>query len=371
MKFPFVLPFALTRVGWAARQFSGQRADWYEYLADMTQDTQGQRTILAIFEADAQRYGHRSARGILSAHWALRVAETGDMGRTLLGTLPRREVAEFASLQRQGQAVFATGLRDMASLVRLNERLRSLLLSTLLAAVIALAVLWTALMVGVPYLTAPMLHDALPDVPAEYLNPLTRNFFGLAQWLRDNNMALWMSTFIGFCLIGMSFPNLDGRIRQALDSWGPYRLYRDVQAIRVVSTAATALQPRAGKTVSLREVIDLQLAGSSRWLARRLQAMHQRLDDARTGAAVLDVGLLDRETYWYLEDLASTLGLDTALQKTRTRMETTLLKRVESRAQALRWTVLILTVLAMLGLLAWHYGVIWDMRNAMMLDATM
>lgn len=365
------IPFALTRVGWAARQFAGQRADWYEYLADMTEDTQGKRTILHIFEADARRYGPRSARGILSAHWALRVADTGDLGRTFIGTLPRREVAEFVSLQRQGQEVFAGGLRDMASLVRLNAQLRSLLLSTLLAAIVALAVLWTTIMLGLPYLTAPMLHDALPDVPPEYLRPVSRTFFGLAQWLRDNNALLWGSTFAAVLALAVSFPNFDGRIRRALDHWGPYRLYRDVQAIRVVSTAATALKPRSGKTVPLREVIDLQLAGASRWLARRLQAMHHRLDDAKPGAAVWDVGLLDRDTYWYLEDLASTLGLDAALQKTRARMQTTLLKRVQGRAQALRWTVLISTVLTMLGLLAWHYGVMWDMRNAMMLDATM
>ncbi|WYX07971.1 hypothetical protein WJ978_18215 [Achromobacter xylosoxidans] len=130
------------------------------------------------------------------------------------------------------------------------------------------------------------------------------------------------------------------------------------------------MKPRAGKAVSIREAIDLQLAGASPWLSHRLLAMHHRLDDAKAGAAVFDVGLLDRETYWYLEDLANgARGLDNALQKTRTRMETTLLKRVEARAQWLRWTVLIISIAAMLGLLIWHYAVIWDLRNALMLDA--
>lgn len=369
MKQPFSVPFALTKAGRAASKFAEQRADWYEYLADMIQDTQGQRTILHILEADAQRYGPRSPRGILSARWALRVAETGDMGRTLLGALPRAEVAEFASLERQGQAVFASGLREMAGLVRLNAQLKSILKSTLVAAVFALLVLWLSFMVGLPFFSGPTLLETMPDIPSHYLASYSQSFFGLARWLRDNTIALWGTALAALTLFVVSFPRLDGRLRRWLDHWGPYRLYRDVQAIRVISTAATALKPRVGKTVSIREAIDLQLAGAQPWLSRRLLAMHHRLDDAKAGAAVFDVGLLDRETYWYLEDLASARGLDHALQKTRARMETTLLKRVQARAQWLRWTVLIISIAAMLGLLIWHYAVIWDLRNALMLDA--
>jgi len=102
------LPFALTRAGQAARKFARQRADWYEYLADMTEDTQGQRTILNILDSDAQRYG-RSARGILSAHWAHKIVETGEIGKTLHGTLPAKEVAEFVSLQRQARPCWPAG----------------------------------------------------------------------------------------------------------------------------------------------------------------------------------------------------------------------------------------------------------------------
>jgi hypothetical protein len=113
------LPFVFTRVGQAASKFARQRADWYEYLADMAEDSQGQRTILNILDGDAQRYG-RSARGILSAYWAHKIVETGKIGLTLHGTLPPKEVAEFVSLQGQDQAVLSSGLRDMAGLVRLN-----------------------------------------------------------------------------------------------------------------------------------------------------------------------------------------------------------------------------------------------------------
>lgn len=362
------LPFVLTKVGQASQRFARNRADWYDYLADMTEDTQGRRTILTILDTDAQRYG-RSARGILSMYWAHRIVETGDIGRTLHNTLPPREVAEFVSLQRQGQAVFASGLRDMANVVRLNAKLRSILVGTLSTAAFAMALLWIVIMTGVPYLTAPMLLDALPDTPSTYFSPGTQAFFGLAQWIRDNGIRVWALTLAMPIALQLSFPYLDGRIRRSLDGWGPYRLYRDIQAIGVISTAATAVKPRVGKTMQLREAIEMQMSGASRWLTRRLLAIQNRLDDAKFGAEAFDVGLMDREIYWYLEDLTNTLGLDTALQKTKFRMETTILARVEIRAKQLRWAALICAVLAMAALLLWHQSVIWDMRNAMMLDA--
>ncbi|KRC69277.1 hypothetical protein ASE30_18820 [Achromobacter sp. Root83] len=362
------IPFYFTRIGQAASSFARARADWYEYLADMTEDTQGRRTFLSILEADAQRYG-KSARGVLSAYWAHRIVETGELGRTLHRTLPPREVAEFVSLQTQGQAVFAGGLRDMAAVVRVTAKLRSILVGTLAVAALLLLLVWAMVMVAVPYLTAPMLQDAMPDIRFELLSPSTQAFFDMAQWIRDKGVRLWLVSIALGVAVYLSFPYMDNPLRRWLDKWGPYRLYRDVQAIAVVSTAATAVKPRAGKVMQIRQAIELQLPGASRWLSRRLQAIQNRLDDAKKGAAIFDVGLLDREIYWYLEDLTNTLGLDAGLQKTRARMETTILKRVEDRAKVLRWVALICAVLVMAGLFFWHQSVIMDMRNALMIDA--
>lgn len=362
------LPFVLTRVGQAARKFARQRADWYEYLADMAEDTQGKRTILNILDGDAQRYG-RSARGILSAYWAHKIVETGNIGRTLHGTLPAKEVAEFVSLQSQDQAVLSSGLRDLASLVRLNAKLRRILYTTLLTSVIAMILVWLVIMVGIPYFSAPMIIEALPEVPKAYLSPSTQTFFDLAEWIRESGKRLWFAALVVVIAFKLSFPYLDGPLRRFLDRWGPYRLYRDVQGIGVISTAATAVKPRTGKTMQLRDAIELQFDGASRWLTGRLQAIQHRLEDSRSGAQVFDVGLMDRETYWYLEDLTSTLGLDAALQKTRHRMESVVLKHVETRANLLRWIILLSAIFSMAGLLGWHQSVLWDMQNAAMLDA--
>ncbi|MCF7767253.1 general secretion pathway protein [Achromobacter pulmonis] len=357
------------RIKLAADRFAKHRDDWYEYLADMISDSAGQRTLLRIFQADAARYGPSTARGLLSAHWAYGMADGGDLGHATQGTLPAREVADLATLQRRGDDILIDGLRDMASQVRLTNTLKSILKWTLLAGLVALAILWVVIMIFVPYVTAPELLAAFPPLDQSYYGPWASTFFGLAQWIRDRGIVLWLVSIGCLVALPLSFAHWDGRVRRWLDTWGPYRLYRDIQAVAVVSSLATALKARAGVSVPLREAISAQRASASRWLSARLQAMITKLDDVADGAAIFDVGLLDRESYWYLEDLADALGLDVALQKTRIRLETAMVKRIERRALVIRWILLLGSVAALLGILAWHYAVIFDLRSAMMLSS--
>jgi len=363
------IPFAFTPVALASRRFAKQRADWYEYLSDMNQDSDGRRTIRDILAADAARYGQRTARGILSAHWAARLEETGHMGQAMADTLPAREVGTLAGMQAMGQNVFVEGLRDLAGLVRLTDTLKSVLVSTLCVAMIATALMLFMLMVALPWYTAPTIRESFPDLDVSLFGAPAATFFGLCAWLRDYSVALWLVLGVAAGLFAASFAWWDTSLRRRLDAWGPYRLYRDVQAIGVISTAATAVKARAGQAVPLRAALQMQRLGASRWLVHRLNAIIARMEDSRAGAAIFDVGLLPRDMYWYLEDLTHSLGLDIALQKTRLRLESRLLVHVRTRAMVLRWVLLLGAVTTMLGLVVWHYAVIFDLRNATMLLA--
>lgn len=357
------------RLKLAANRFAAHRDDWYEYLADMISDSSGQRTLLRIFQSDAVRYGPRTARGYLSSRWAYGMADGGDLGHATQGTLPSREVAELATLQRRGDDVLVDGLRDLAAQVRLTTILKSILKWTLLAGLVALAILWMVIMIFVPYVTAPELLAAFPPVDQSYYGPWARTFFGFAQWIRDRGIFLWLASIGILIALPLSFAHWDGRLRRWFDTWGPYRLYRDIQAVAVISSLATALKQRAGISVPLREAISAQRDSAPRWLGTRLQAMITKLDDVADGASIFDVGLLDQESYWYLEDLTDALGLDIALHKTRIRLETAMVKRIERRALVIRWFLLLASVGALLGILAWHYAVIFDLRSAMMLSS--
>ena len=53
-----------------ALRFRALRADYYEYLADLVEGTQGRKSLRDIFDDDAHRYGRRTVRGRLSRYWA-------------------------------------------------------------------------------------------------------------------------------------------------------------------------------------------------------------------------------------------------------------------------------------------------------------
>ena len=75
-----------------ALRFRALRADYYEYLADLVEGTQGRKSLRDIFDDDAHRYGRRTVRGRLSRYWAAAYLEAGgDLGVAWSGTLPAEE----------------------------------------------------------------------------------------------------------------------------------------------------------------------------------------------------------------------------------------------------------------------------------------
>lgn len=361
------IPFRLTRVGLAAMRFHRQRAEWYEYIGDMTVASEGRQTIKGILDRDARRYGSHTARGILSEFWLQRLSVTGDLGQALAGTLPFKEVVQIQALQRMGQVVLADGLLDLSRVAHLKDNLTRTIVMTTFMGGIAVFMLWLMVALVVPYVTGPELEQAYGSVAPELFGPLSIRLFSFSESMRANGLYVWSGALAVLALTILSFPRYDGPGRRFLDKLGPYRLYRDVQAIAVITSAATALKSRGGKSIPLRHALQAQKAGASTWLANRVDRMLSRVEDSKAGAAIFDVGLLDLETYGYLDDLTCSHGLDVALQKTSSRMERRILPRVQLRASVLRWALLLVSISALIGIVLYHYAVISEIRRAMLL----
>src|SRR5690606_36124276 len=156
-------------------------------------------------------------------------------------------------------------------------------------------------------------------------------------------------------------------LRRRLDRYGPWRLYRQVQALRLLALVSILLQPGAGASTQLRPVILLFLEDASPWLGEHLEGIAERIDQGLAGAAAFDTGLLDRDLYWYLEDMAAARGLPAALQAVHRRMAGRWLDRVGHQALALRWAALLLGVAVVLGIGGWHYAALDELRRGWMM----
>ena len=347
-----------------AARFRPRRADYYEYLADLVEGTQGRKSLRDIFEDDARRHGQDSVRGRLSAYWASAYQEAGgDLGAAWSDTLPASECLLLACVQDEGGDLPAA-LRDLARALRLAADAWLALASTAAAGVAAAGVAF-AMLCAIPFFSVPQLQHVFQTVPAEDYPGLTRALFAFAQGLRTW-LALWLVLVFGLAALSLwSLPNLTGPLRARLDRWLIWRLYRDFQAIRFLSLLAVLIRQHGAADTRLRRALAVQTRDAPPWLHAHLLDMLGRIDAGLAGAEIFGTGLLEADAWWYLADMIDALGMEAGLARARRRVERRLLGRVRRQAQALRWMLLISSVAAVLGITLWHYGAIDELRQAL------
>jgi len=360
----FATPAARARLRADAWRFRPRRADYYEYLADLIEGTQGRKTLRDILDDDARRYGPATVRGRLSGHWARAyVEEGGDLSAAWAGTLPQNECQLIACVQEEGGEL-PQALRDLARAARLAANARAELAASV-AAGAAAAVVAVCLLCAVPFFTVPRLEQVFRAVPPGEYGALTRALFGLAAWLRQW-LALWLVCLAGSAALALwSLPHFTPAWRPRLDDWLWWRLYRDFQAIRFLALLSVLVRRHGAADTRLGRALAAQERGASAWLEGHLRAMRARIDAGEQGAGIFDTGLLDRETWWYMADMMDALGLEAGLAQARRRVEVFVLARVGRQARALRWALLLAALAAVLALALWHYAVIDELRRSL------
>lgn len=356
------------RVRWRLRldawRFLGARADYYEYLADLIEGTEGRKTLREIFLDDAQRYGPACVRGRLAGHWALAYQEAGgDLALAWSDSLPPADCLAVACAQEGGGAL-VPALRDLARAARLVRRGRDALLAATAAGGLALLVA-CAVVCAVPFFTVPRLQAVFDSVPTEYYGGLTHLLFGLATSLRQWLAFYVMSVAALVWLVAWSLPNLTGPLRVRLDHLAVWRLYRDFHAIRFLSMLCVLVRKRGNLDTRLRQALLAQTHRATPWFAGHVSEMLLRIDVGLVGPETFDTGLLDRETWWFMADMMVASGLERGLAQARTHIESNVLARLQRQAQMLRWISLLGAVAIVMALALLHYGVIDELRRAL------
>ncbi len=351
----------------AAYSFRTQRADYYEYLADVMDVTAGAKTLQHIFYDDVSRYSAASPRGVLSRVWLERFPQTGgDLFSTWSGTLPLEDLLAIQSAQYSGSQALTKTLRQLAEVVKLIDGAQRFLVTTSFA---GLAGLFVALgsVLSIPFFSAKQLKQVFAAVPTENFSGWTKALFATADLLS----AIWPFVCGGLIVCALillwSFASWTGALRTVADKFGPWAFYRRVQTVRFISLLAVTLTPGGSQGARLRDAIALQLQGATPWFAGHLHAMVTRLDLGANATDALGTGLIDSEIWWYFTDLIQTLGLDDALHRARLRTERHALKRIRMQAIYLRWGALLVSLMIVLGIAFWHAQVFEELRQGLSL----
>jgi len=354
-------------VRWAAWRFSGERSEYYDYVASSLSAGSRHRSLLDLFQADAIRHPPRSARAVLSNWWASRYLASGaNLGETFECTLPVEDVACLEMSRLAGQQALVQILQSMSNRGTALEECRRAFLQTVLAGVIAMA---TAMLVMTvfPLFTLKELLNAFSSVDPQQAGTATRSLIAWVHWLQS----------FGFCLpivlagatgwVVWSLRGWVGDTRDRFDGFGIWRLERDRQALQFLSLTATLIRNLGPHGVSLRAIVEMQLACAQPWIARHLMKMLAMMDLGADPLDAMNTGLLDVDSWARLNDVVLGYGLTQGFAQAGDRVQSLLVTRVNRQGATLRWLMLLLSALIVLLMGAWHASVMEELRQAMLL----
>lgn len=349
---------------WSALHFRGQRADFYTYLAAIIEALEGRKTIKQILLSYAQRHGPASCRGRLALHWADRLEDTGDLAYAFQGTLPAQDVAILSMLQRIGGGAMPDGLRDLAALLQLHASILRIFAVTMLVALFGLLFALT-LTAALPMYIVPQLRASYGDIAPDFYGVVSRRMFAYADLIDDHWLLLCAAGFACIPLVAWALPNWHGTVRDRLDRIGLLALYRNLQSIRFLVTLSIIVQPRrTAQNIGFREAMLMLSEHGSRWQNAHYDRILPNMQEGQVGAAAFNTGILDDDTYAYLDDMDEALGLNEALQRIRPRLEDRALRHAQRKAQFWRIVILVVSILYMLAIYLGILAVTSEMRTA-------
>lgn len=348
--------------------FAGKRPDYYRFLADLLKGTKGKRSLMDIFTSDAERYGS-TARGKLSAHWAKMFDQGGgSLKHTFTGTLPQQDAeAMHALLRAGGENALELALRDLADSSQVQRKALDIILATCISALFAMGILVTFVLMY-PIYIVPEIMSAFTMLPHDLYPSSAVSMLKYTKFISDYwPMILVLGVgFVSLC--AWSFPNLTGKVRIAFDKYGfLWSIHRDFESIRFLSFLATMLSGVGSSHIVLRDALEMQLKGASRWKRHHVQLMVERVESGQVGPFVFSTGFLERSMDFYLADLIDANGLENALKQVKERLSEDVLRRISRQSVFISWVIILSVLFATTVLMLWQAMVVDDMRKALQL----
>ena len=351
----------------AAWRFKSKRADYYEFLAELLNNRALEQTLLLTFEQDSWRHGGASARGRLAAWWALQYGVSGgDLVQTWRGTLPEGDLQSIALAQQAGQGALVQTLGSLAKQIRLWQGCLGHFWQTMAVGLVALMVALACLLV-MPLWTTPRLTQAFISVPPQFYGASTVALIKWVEWIGRFWWVLLCMVCFSLGLVWWSLSGLTGPVRDRLDRFGVWRLYRDLQAMRFLSGTATLLDALSASGVSLRTVLVTQQQQAGAWLSDHLARMVQQLDAGVDALSSLNTGLLAGDVWWRFVDVVRIHGLSQGLGTASGAIGEMLKVQLARRAQVLRWVLLAGALGCVMAVGLWHLRAIEELRQGLTL----
>lgn len=351
----------------SSRKFKKSRADYYEYLADVIEGSEGAIKFQQLFERDAVRYAGLP-RGILAEHWKNTFAENGaDLSITWQGQFPDAELALIAVAQQSGGGAVITTLRDLAVNARLQQAIAK---KTVTATLIAGVGVLVALVMGLvyPVIVAPLMLKTFSMVPEEFWRPVARNWFAYAATMKSILPLILIAIVIAVMSLKWSINNLTGSFRDRLDrSNFFFSTLRDIRAISFLTTLETISKRRGQSTMTLKNALEMfQASSNSPWFKWRINEIVARIETSgAVSSEVFKTNIISDEVFYYLRDMQEARGFTEGFHQTAAYVKVKLLEKINLKLTIYQYTLLFIAGVAVFAVTATQLSVIRSMTDSM------
>lgn len=347
-------------------QFKQQQADYFLYLSQLMQATQGQVTLRTIFAQEAQRYGSRTYRGRLAWYWLQRYEHNGgDLAQTWAGMLSAVDRLVIQMGQARGDQALAIAFELLTQQHQQTQHLRSHLTLLLWPVLIAL-VLISCMLALIPLFTVPELAATFAVLPAELHGAKTTLLFATAQFIESYGVLILLGLGLLLLTVFFSLSRLTGRLRHWLDFLEPWQSYKTLQSTYLFALLSLLLNEKVAQ-LRLGQAVQLVGQSSNKWLVWQSKKIQERMVRGEVGAKGFATGLLPQSMQWFFEDVEQSQGIARALAVLQQRLYQQFQKQLLLKAQLWRWFLLLVCVSVMLAIGGWHYLVIDEMRRALLM----
>lgn len=352
----------------AAARFRRQRARYYSNLAGHLEAGRGNIKLLEIFERDAQRYPGEPL-GVLSAYWADVYAGNGaNLAEAWQGTLPDDEVSIIRISADAGDgAALLTALQDVSRIATLGDNVKKGVIATLGAGAVGIAIA-LAMVTIFPIVAAEKLQQIYGFIPLDQWGPKGKAFVDHAERVKAYGLYFVGAGIVLAAYVQWTLNNLTGPARDWMDrKLVLYRTLRDIKGALFLSTMATLTRKRGNVMFTMRQSLEtFSVSVRSRWLRWRVQQVIDGIDSTGgVGSDAFNTNLLSREMFYFLRDTQEANGIAEGFQSTGVYVEQTVLADVLVRMTFYRWVLLLSGVATVLGVFAWQYAVIYEMKGVM------
>lgn len=352
----------------AAARFRKHRARYYENLAGKLSAGRGNIKLLEIFERDAQRYPGEPL-GVLSAYWADVYANNGaNLAEAWQGTFPDDEVSIVRIAADAGDgAALLTALQDISRIAKLTDKVKSGVIATLSAGVIGISIALTMATIF-PIVAATKFQEIYGFIPLDQWGPKGKSFVNHAERVKAYGLYIVAALVVLASYVQWTLNNLTGPAREWLDQKVVlYRTIRDIKGALFLSTMATLTRKRGNVMFTMRQSLETFAASvRSGWMRWRVQQVIDGIDaTGGVGSDAFNTNLLSKEMFYFLRDTQEANGFAEGFQETGKYVESTVLDDVLLRMTIYRWVLLLAGVATVLGVFAWQFSVIYEMKGVM------